>query len=59
MIEPVPTAVQIAPQAAAAKNRFALSVAATNDIGEREGFVQIGELHVHKKPKADTLALPL
>jgi hypothetical protein len=36
-----------------------LDVAATNDTDELSGFEEIGELHVHKKPKSDALALPL
>jgi uncharacterized delta-60 repeat protein len=42
--------------ATAAKRRFALDVAAYNDIGERDGFSRIARLHVHK-PKGDALVL--
>jgi uncharacterized delta-60 repeat protein len=37
--------------AAADKRRFALDVAATNDIGAFSGFDQVGEFLVHKKKK--------
>lgn len=37
--------------ASAVHQRFALDVAASNDSGAFSGFAQIGELHVHKKPK--------
>jgi uncharacterized delta-60 repeat protein len=45
--------------APAANERFRLDVGATNDTGEFSGFTHIGELHVHKKPKGDALALPV
>jgi hypothetical protein len=45
--------------AAAANERFRFDVAATNDGHAFSGFAQIGELHVHTKPKGDALVLPL
>ena len=45
--------------AVAARERFRLDVAATNDAGDFSGFAQIGELHVHKKRKDDGPFLPL
>lgn len=41
--------------AAAANRRFRLDVGATDDAGNFSGFAQIGELHVHKKPKGPPL----
>jgi hypothetical protein len=39
--------------AAAAKHRFAVEVAATNDTGAFSGFSRVGDLHVHKVDKKD------
>lgn len=37
---------------AALQRRFALDVAASNDVDDFSGFTQVGELHVHKKKRS-------